>query len=174
VCYFADSEWWRWQTEGRPKVRLGLDAVQVRERFENFLGQKCSIMFSGMNIGDDAVHIMQNMHGEQHGVGLSLDRTKLVTGRNSGFQAINLAILAGASTILLLGFDGKRNAAGDVHFFGDHPRLTPVDPFFEAMRRAFSGAEKAIEEAGVRVINYTPGSAINSFSKMTLEDALSL
>lgn len=172
VCYFADSEWWAWQTKGVPKPVLGLNADQVRAQFAAFTGQKCSIQNSGANIKDDAVHILRNKHFPNYGDGISLDPGALATGRNSGFQAINLAILAGAKKILLLGFDGKRGANGEAHWFGDHPRITPVDVFYEAMRKAFSAAEREIAAAGVCVLNCSPGSAIDSFPKMTLEQAL--
>lgn len=172
VLYAADSEWHQWNTEGRAKPLLGLTADQVHQQFAAFSGQKCSTQNSGANIKDDAVHILRNKHFPNHGDGISLDPRALATGRNSGFQAINLAILAGAKQILLLGFDGKRGPNGETHFFGDHPRITPVDPFYEAMRKAFSAAERPIKEAGVSIVNCSPGSALDSFPKMSLEAAL--
>ena len=172
VCYFADSSWWKWQTEGRAKPLLGLTAQDVRERFAAFPGQKCSIMWSGMNIADEAVHILKAKNGEDHDTGISLDPRVLAKGRSSGFQALNLAILAGASTVLLLGFDGKSADDGRGHWFGEHPRLTPTAPFYEAMRRAFSAAEREITVADVRVLNCSLGSAIDSFPKVALDDFL--
>jgi len=173
VCYFADSEWWAWNTKGHAKPLLGLTAAQVRERFAAFAGHKCSIRWSGMNITDDAVHILKAKNGENHDIGISLDPSMLAKGRSSGFQALNLAILAGAKTIILLGFDGKLGPDGETHFFGDHPRITPAEPFYEAMRKAFSAAEREIAATGVRVVNCNTNSAIDSFPKVALEQALS-
>lgn len=172
VCYFADSQWWEWQTKGVPKPVLGLNADQVCAQFAAFAGQKCSIQNSGANIKDEAVHLLRNKHFPNHGDGISLDPRALATGRNSGFQAINLAILAGATKILLLGFDGKSDAQGRGHWFGEHPRIAPADVFYEAMRKAFSAAERPIKEAGVSVVNCSPGSAIDSFPKVPIEEAL--
>lgn len=172
VCYFADSQWWEWHTKGIAKPMLGLSAKQVRDRFSDFRGQKCSIQRSGANIEDEYVHILRNMDFPNHGEGISLDPGALATGRNSAFQAINLAILAGAKTVLLLGIDGKLGDDGRTHFHGDHPKPTPTAVFYEAMRKAFSAAENPIKAAGVRVINCSPGSAIDSFPKMTIEEAL--
>jgi hypothetical protein len=42
-------------------------------------------------------------------------------GGNSGFQAVNLAILLGASRVVLLGYDMK-STPERTHFFGRHPR----------------------------------------------------
>ena len=153
VQYAADSEWHGWH--------------KVRPEFVAFAGQKCTIQNSGANVQDDAVHMLRDGGRD----GLSADPRALRTGRHSGFQALNLAILAGATTVILLGFDGKPNAEGRTHFFGDHPRPEPF-AVYEEMRKAFSAAETAIEAAGVTVVNCSPGSAIDSFPKMTLEVAL--
>lgn len=171
VCYFADSQWHEWQTKGMPKPLLGLTADQVRARFAAFAGQKCSIERSGANITDASVHKLRNKTFPYHSVGLSLDPGALVTGRNSGFQAVNLAVLSGVKKIVLLGYDGRPGADGRTHWFGEHPRPAPL-AVFEEMRKAFSAAEAAIEATGVRVVNCSPGSAIDSFPKMDLGQAL--
>ena len=157
VCYFADARWWEWNRE--------------RPAFRDFAGQKCSIQDSMKQITDDAVHILRNRDYPYHGLGLSLDPSALVTGRNSGFQALNLAILAGAKTVILLGYDGQAGKDGRSHWHPGHNTPTP-SAAYEEYRRAFSAAESAIKKAGVRVINCSPGSAIDSFEKMALEDAL--
>lgn len=171
VLYGADSHWWGWQIEGVAKPVLGLSAAQVRERFRAFAGQKCTIQNSGENVADDAVHMLRNLKHPLHSQGLSLDPRYLATGRNSGYQALNLAVLAGAKTIVLLGFDGRPAVDGKTHWSGGHPRPTPAAAY-EEYRRAFSAGESAIAAAGVRVINASPGSAIDSFPKMELEQAL--
>lgn len=173
VCYFADGEWWKWQTEGIPRPALGLSAEQVRERFATFSGQKCSIRWGGMNVEDEAVHILKNKHGEYgHGTGLSADPRFLVTGKNSGFQAMNLAILAGAKRLLLLGFDGAPDEQGRNHWFGENPRNVQWPVFYEYMRRSFAETEREIKAAGVEVLNCNPRSHIDHFPKVTLEEAL--
>lgn len=171
VHYAADSHWHRWHTEGLDKPLLGLAAQDVRERWAGFAGQKCSIESSGGNITDHAVHMLRNRDFPNHGKGLSIDPRSLVTGRNSGFQAMNLAILARAARVILLGFDGAPAADGREHFHGGHPRPTPKEayPYY---RQAMSAAENEIAAAGVEVLNCSPGSAIDSFPKAPLEEAL--
>lgn len=175
VLYVADSSWWIDHARGTPKPMLKLTAGQVRERFEAFQGERCSIQSSGANIEDAAVHMLRNAHRDSngspiHGHGLSLDPGALVTGRNSGWQALNLAILAGAKTVILLGIDGQPAPDGRTHWSGGHPEPTP-QAAYEEYRRAWSAGEAAIKAAGVRVINASPGSAIG-FEKMAIEDAL--
>lgn len=166
VHYAADVKWHKWHTAGIDKPLLHMNAAQVREAWADFAGQKCSIYNGGDDLPDH-VHLLRNQTYPTQGYGLSADPARLATGWHSGFQALNLAILAGAKTIILLGYDGKPGAEGRVHFFGEHP--SPTNPaIFEHMRRSFSAAENSIKALGVRVINCAPGSAIDSFEKMDL------
>lgn len=171
VHYAADSHWHRWHTEGIEKPALGLSAAEVRARWVRFGGQKASIQSSGGNISDAAVHILRNRDFPAHSMGLSEDPRALVTGRNSGFQALNLAVLAGAKTILLVGFDGAPAADGRGHFHGGHPRLTPAAAY-PLYRQAMDAAAPVLCRLGVRVLNCSPGSAIAAFPAANLEDVL--
>lgn len=168
VLYGADARWWAWQEAGIPKPLLGMSADQVRERYRAFAGERCTIEHSGNDV-DDAIHMLRNHRSQPyHLQSLSLDPTALATatGKNSGFQAINLAVLAGAKTVVLLGIDGRPG-----HFHGGHPIASPAQ-FYEEMRKAFSAAEDSIRKAGVTVLNASPGSSIDSFPKVRLEEAL--
>lgn len=91
------------------------------------------------------------------------ERVDLVSGSNSGLLGMEVAVLLGATSLLLLGFDMK----GD-HFFGPHPvGLKNTDRVgFERFKRQFSGFKK------VPVVNCTPGSALDCFPKMDLACAL--
>lgn len=171
--YAADSHWHKWHTEGIPKPALGLSAEQVSSAWARFAGQKCTIQNSGANVKDDAVHMLRNKHGVgTHGRGISLDPQSLVTGRSSGFQSLNLSLLAGSSLTLLLGFDAKEGDAS-THWHGGHPRTMPV-LVHEQWRRHFSETQHDFVSAGLRVINCSPGTAITAFEKAPLIEALSL
>lgn len=159
ICYFADSTWWL--------------THRAKQDFINFAGEKCSIQDSMLKIDDDAVHILKNRDYPSHGSGLSLDPQMIVTGKNSAYQALNLAVLAGAKTIILLGVDGRPAKDGRSHWHEGHPRPTPLAAY-EEYRRAFSAAENEITAAGVRVINASPGSVIDSFEKMDIAEALNV
>jgi hypothetical protein len=169
--YAADSHWHRWHEAGIAKPALGLTAAEVRERWAAFSGEKCSIQSSGGNITHPAVHILRNRTHPKHAVGLSTDRGALVTGLNSGFQALNLAVLAGAKRVLLVGFDGSPGPDGREHFHGGHPRPTPAAAY-PLYREAMSAARPALQLAGVEVLNCTPGSAIDAFPMADLTSAL--
>lgn len=106
--------------------------------------------------------------------GLSLDPRHLHQGGNSGYQAINLAVLMGAERILLLGFDMKLGAAGRVHWHGDHPETMrqPSGSTFRNWRQKFAAAAIDAEQAGIEVVNCTPGSALECFPMATITEAL--
>lgn len=170
VLFFADSHFWRWQVEGAAYPTLGMSASDVRNRFSEFSGQKCTIQNSGANVTDDEVHMLRNKTHPDHGYGLSANPRELVTGRNSGFQSLNLAVLAGVKRAILLGFDGAPQQ-GRTHFHGGHPRPTP-DGAYPCYRKAMEAAKTALQKAGVEVLNASPGSAIASFPACSLEEAL--
>lgn len=151
---------------------MGLSAERARERFAGFAGLKCSIQCTGAEITDPEVHLLRNLHFPQNGIGLSLDPEYLVTGSNSGFQALNLAILAGVAQVILLGFDAN-DTDGEAHWHGSHPATTPPGAA-AGYRQSFKAATKAIKAAGVRVLNCSPGSTIACFERMDLVDALRL
>ena len=84
---------------------------------------------------------------------------------------IALAVLAGARTVILLGYDGKPAANGATHWHGGHPKPSSA-AIFQHARRAFSAVERDLEAVGVRVVNCSPGSAIESFPKADLAETL--
>lgn len=101
-----------------------------------------------------------------------MDSTKLVTGGNSGFQAINLSVLAGAKKVILIGYDAKEPAGGEKsHWFGEHP-IKANPSAYALYRRSFKDGHEAIKAAGVRVINANLDSAITQFEKMEINEAL--
>jgi len=169
--YAADAKWHRWHDAGIDKPALRLSAAEVRGRWHAFPGQKCTIQNCGGLTVDDSVHVLRNRDFPEHGDRISTDRGALATGRNSGFQALNLAILAGSRRILLLGFDAKNGPGGLPHWHGDHPVPSPPAAFAEFLR-AFSAAARDIEAAGVSVVNCSADSAIDTWPKMTLAEAL--
>ena len=179
VCYAADMKWHTWMTQGyrvlpggakQPidKPRLGLKAADVVARWRDFQGQKCSVEWEGTDL-PDSVHMLRNRNGDVHGFGLSSDPSFLVTGRNSGAQAMNIAVLSGATRILLLGIDGGPDKDGQTHFHGGHPSAcTPS--VWDAIRQSFSAMEHELERLKIKVINCSPISQIG-FEKRRIEDA---
>ena len=101
--------------------------------------------------------------------GLSSDPSRLARGRNSGYQAINLAVLLGASKIILLGYDLK--TAGRRENFFEGPTKGAAHRFAD-FRPFFATLVQPLQALGVSVINCTSGSALECFEKMPLAEAL--
>lgn len=95
----------------------------------------------------------------------------LATGRNSGYQAINIAIHKGARRVLLLGFDMRR-VDGKSHFFGSHPRSLERQHPYAAWLERFEELADITKARGIEIINCTPRSALKCFPTMRLSDAL--
>lgn len=170
VHHASDFKWHKWHSEGVAKPAIGLSAEEVRDRWRAFAGQKCSITWGADRLPDHSVHALRNLNDHFHGYGLSRDPERIVTGRHSGFQALNIATLAGASRVILLGYDGGRSESGATHWHGGHP--TPSSDLSEYILRSFSAIEGDLEAMGVEVLNCSPGSRINSFRRARLADAL--
>lgn len=103
-------------------------------------------------------------------LGLCLHPTGLRTGKNSGFQAINLAVHLGARRILLLGYDMKRHS-GKSHFFGEHPRAWTPSPY-GVFLNAFPSLVKPLADLGIEIINCTRNTALTTFPQMPITEAL--
>lgn len=87
------------------------------------------------------------------------------TGGNSGYQAVHVAIHAGAARILLCGFDMH-----GTHYFGPHkPPLRNTHPSSFA-RWVDRFAE--LNGKGTEIINCTPGSALRCFPFASLDSVI--
>lgn len=104
--------------------------------------------------------------------GLSLDPLRIHQGSNSGYQALNLAVLFGAIRILLIGFDMKLSETGRRHWFGNHPGKMNKASHYDQFIRAFYTTTADLKRAGVEVLNCTPGSALDAFPIAKLEDVI--
>lgn len=145
VLYACDAKWWRWEKNKSARA---------------FAGLKYTLKPSYPEI-----QVLRNLGR----TGLSLDPTGLKTGFDSGYQAINLAVLLGATRILLLGYD-MRKIGPKAHFFGNHPDNT-APPFLVCLKD-YGTLVGPLREAGVSVINCTPGSALTVFPMGTLAEQL--
>jgi hypothetical protein len=92
------------------------------------------------------------------------------TGASSGYQAMHIAIHAGARKIILVGFDMKAGPDGS-HFFGEH-RHDPRHGAFKEMLAEFEGLEPVLKDRQVEVVNATPDSALTVFPMEELRTAL--
>lgn len=144
VLYACDDKWWSWHYRAGAKDFAGLKYAAT-PRASRWPG----------------VQVLRN-DGEQ---GLCLDPTGVRTGKNSGYQAINLSVHLGASRVVLLGYDMQ-----GPHFFGKHPDKS--SPPFPLCLRLWPTIVEPLKDAGVEVVNCTRDTALTVFPTMRLEEAL--
>lgn len=104
----------------------------------------------------------------QYRVPFADPRRPVHVGRDSGYQAVQLAALVGGDPIVLLGMDARPN--GNWHGGYSHRWSSTGD--FTAhieLHRVLAGL---LAERGVGVLNATPGSAIDAYERVSLEEAL--
>ena len=103
--------------------------------------------------------------------GLELDPTGLRNGRNSGYQAINLAVHLGARRIVLLGYD-MQPAKGRTHFAGADPSWSRLHSPYPEFVRCFGTLIEPLRELGIEVFNCSRRTALEMFPRGSLEEVL--
>lgn len=149
--YFADARWWEWHKD--------------RPDFQAFEGQRCTIQNSGSQVDDPDVHVLRNAGQD----GLAKDNDSLTTGMNSGYQALGIALAAGAARVVLLGYDMRFDGEKS-HWHGGHP-IKVGEPMYSV---SYAGCFKKLQvPKGVEVINATPGGLLKGlFRSLSIEEAL--
>lgn len=138
ILYAADPEWWHLTPDARA--------------------------FSGVKVSISPVSGTQRVEGS--GVdGIDLHPGYVRTGNNSGYQALQLALQAGARRILLLGYDMT-----GTHWHGPHIAglRNTTDETFRRWIAHYSSAAPMIAALGVEVVNCSLQSALTCFRKADL------
>jgi hypothetical protein len=156
-CWWADwlhacdAKWWNWHRLSATKV----DAVKTTCSKGVPWAEKINVVPSDPKTGWRG-----GFPGRQDTV---------AGGGNGGYQSIQIAAKAGASKIILLGFDmpGDNGA----HWFGDHPDNIRSN-YEETMLPHFPSLIEPLERMGADVVNCTPGSALTCFRTADLETEL--
>ncbi len=150
VLYAADLKWWR----------------HYHERALQFAGRKVTI--------HDTLPWPEVFSLKQSADHASFDPrpTHLVSGGNSGYQAIHLAVHLGATRIVLLGFDMKNGRNGRRHWFGNHPGRLDSMGRYAGWIRAMDKFSRVLTHRGIDVVNCTPDTALRCFRRSTLEKEL--
>jgi len=156
VLYGCDPSWWRYH------------------KGTEFKGEKWSTHEGPEGSTNDKAEA-QRLWGVRcvkgvSGAGFSLDPSVIHYGDNSGFQAINLAILFGCKHIILVGFNMQK-VGGKSHNFGEHPPELLSGTTYLPFVRHFEQAAKMLPQH-IRIVNATPDSALTCFPMMTLDQAL--
>lgn len=151
--YACDQKWWRVHIEQVKAGFRGKRYTQWRDPSEK-------------------------AYAEEHGIiplqgasNAGLGRDKLHYGQNSGYQAINLAYLLGATRIILLGYDMQKTGGKD-HWFGSHPQGL-INGNYSDFVHNFTQLAEDLRAEGVEVINCSRETALTQFKRADLCAALS-
>jgi hypothetical protein len=152
--YACDNRWWN----------LHYDKVQEWAACDN--GYWCTEQSTKKAHSD--LHRIAGSGGK----GWSSNQEKIHYGSNSGFQITNIAFLLGIRYMVLVGFNMM--VTGDnkkpmTHFFGDHPKGLSRNTSYHSFAAQFDNIKVPPD---VKVINATSPSRLNTFPKMSLDDAI--
>lgn len=155
VLYACDEAWWK---------------VYFAEVSRAFPGELWSVaQAAAQRYG------LNWIHGHSKLGGLSKDPNMIHCGKNSGFQAISLAYLFGASRIVLLGYDMMHHN-GRVHWHGDHPRTGTLGNAAAANLgkwcREMHLLADDLKKTKTTVVNASRRTALRCFDRVKLEDQL--
>lgn len=150
VLYSCGSDRGRWYQRNADLARA-------------FPGRKYTLDPAAIHVGAEILRVAGF-------TGLCASPDGLCTGKNSGYQAINLSVHLGASRIVLLGYDMEADAKDRDHFFGQHWHGARV-PFL-AFRELFATLLEPLRARGVQVINASRQTALTCFDRMSLVEAL--
>jgi hypothetical protein len=152
VLYACDNRWWK-EFDGYRHFRGAKWSSHTNKAVND--KEECQLLY-GLNI----------VHGKDQN-GFCLDGQSIHYLCNSGMQAVNLALLFGATCVALVGFDW-RQVDGRSHFFGEYTNLgNPV--FGKQWTRHAEIAAKTLPET-IKIYNCTPGSALTCFPMADLDD----
>lgn len=154
ILYFCDLKWWGWY--GKDADYLAWDRLIVSQEKE-------------MRSRDVRVKIV-NASGPD---GLDLRPWCVKTGKNGGYQALNLAVNMGARRIVFFGLDMGASPDGRVHWHKEHERPTPAEVFGRVMLPKFEAVAPSLEMLGIEVFNASEFSHLEAFPKITQERAFS-
>jgi hypothetical protein len=156
VIYACDRKWWqrRWKDE-RYEYLKNTTAVKLVMAWQMIKDDIPDLR----TIGYDGIF------------GLSFKDGMVRHGRNSGYQMVNFAINAGASSILLHGFD-CRIVDGKSHGIPDH--VATHKTTFADFVGYFNTMKHDLDVWGGKVYNTCMTSAIEIFPKIPLESAIKI
>lgn len=156
-CVFADKRWFAWnETE--------LTKWPNRERIVCCVPQ----LLEERNVKWPWLKILRR---DEARFGLSVEQDTLCWNRGCGGTAINVAYLLGANRVVLLGFDMR--VVEDKHNWHDFHQKVERNKIYQGSMMPFlKPMSDAMKVTGLQIVNATPGSALNIFSIIPLEELI--
>jgi hypothetical protein len=144
--------------------KVGKDRAEMLSVFQKwtlFTGFKVWLDTNRTNYGD--VHLLPHGPLYEEPPYKNAMKDGIATGNFSGYAAVNLAMCLGANPIYLLGFDCKHDGSR-THYHSGYER-TAEETKLKQLAQDFTKLKRKADALGVKIVNLTPGSAIQAFPK---------
>jgi hypothetical protein len=166
VLHFCDCSFW---VSFRDQILPLWQGGRITTLCNGYMVEAGAVVAARMYPGDGLLRLARAPR-----LGLSNDPRRLSHGSSSGYQAINLAYLFGATRIVLLGFDLQ--FAGDrTHTHAGYGiRQATLSHQLGVHASAFPFLVEPLERAGVEVLNASPNSALTCWPRIPRDETLSL
>ncbi len=158
ILFYADTRWWRWNSADIKKV-FGTGRIVSTS--------SCAAAF----LDPSVVRMGRDYRYQDQDEPLSTTPGYL-SGSDSGYMAINLAVQMGASRIILLGFD-MQFQGDETHWHPDHPITSQITDYVDRFAPTYPRLVQALHKRGIEIIRCTP-SALHMIPEIPWEDALKL
>lgn len=156
VLYFTDNDYWSKHKHDMAKHNGQMIRGAINPHKEKMPEDVIVYKLTGLN-------------------GLETKEGMLKHGSNSTYAALNLVTVHfGFKKVYLLGVDmkwGKTGNKGTSHWHDGHRRIDP-ETGYKKMMTAYNTIAPPLKDMGVKVYNANPDSALNTFPKITLEQAV--
>lgn len=162
ILVWSDTNFYRWLMKGE----YGPEALK---RFREFRGFKAWVLSCELDIdpGIYALPMCRDYVYSLHNFSMDLSEG-VCQGNNTGYAALNLAFLLGASPIYLLGYDMGSKVPGRTHHHSGHPSKHEPS-VFEGFAKIYKTAARCIGDPD-RVVNLNPGSNLKAFKFQKREE----
>lgn len=151
ILFFCDLRWWR---EHENALQDFAGDIVTNGPIVPLKGSRRPLMLGRAHPMDGA---------------LSLDPRRVVVGRTSTHGAINLAILLGAETVVLIGVDMGIAEDGTTHHHAPHPWPLKPDCYDGQMKELEKLARAVRAQTSVEIVNTSLGSRLTCWPKVSLE-----
>lgn len=159
VAYGCDAAWWR-HRRGLPDFK-GFKISHARELTSSF---------PDIRMIDIKPH-RPSVPGEEWVDRILIDEPGIIgAGRNSAFQALNIAVQFGSRRAMFIGLD----LHGE-HYYGRNNWFKAGNPDeyqFDRCIRVFNANAQVLKSMGVDVVNASPTTRLQCFRRSTIEHAL--
>jgi hypothetical protein len=148
------------------------DANFFRENLAEYLAFKNLKVTCSSSIPKEVAHLALNVKRvkRDYKSGISPHPDTICWNHNTGGAAINFAIWAGATRILLLGFDMDPEA-DKTHWHNLYSQKTNKVAF-DRFQRYFPAIAEQAKQRGVEILNLSPDSKLEAFPKLSLKEVL--